>query len=126
MYEPVPLDELGKLLNSADAHFLFQKTDVLDSVMPSKIMAMMASKRPSIITGHKNSEVATIFNKNNIGYYFSSENEEKIVDTLRELMNDKSKSEIIGKNAYEYILNNFEEKTILGNMNAKLKSILNE
>ncbi len=126
MYEPVPLDELGKLLNSADAHFLFQKTDVLDSVMPSKIMAMMASKRPSIITGHKNSEVATIFNKNNIGYYFSSENEEKIIDTLRELMNDKSKSEILGKNAYEYIINNFEEKTILGNMNAKLKSILNE
>ena len=58
--EPVPFDELGSLLSSADVHVLFQKTSVLDTVMPSKVLGMIASAIPSIVTGHPESEVDTV------------------------------------------------------------------
>ncbi len=37
-FDPVPFPELSSLLLSTDAHFLFQKNDVVDTVMPSKIL----------------------------------------------------------------------------------------
>ena len=55
-YNPVAYSELSDLLCSADLHILFQKVNLIDTVMPSKILAMMASKRPSLITGSLKSE----------------------------------------------------------------------
>jgi len=49
LYPPVAYEELSDLLCSADAHILFQKLEVVDTVMPSKILGMMASAKPSIL-----------------------------------------------------------------------------
>jgi len=122
----VPLDELGQLLTSAQLHFLFQKTDVIDSVMPSKILGMMASGRPSIISGHKDSEVARIFNSNDVGCFFYENNSLKIYEKIIALKNDTHLCATYGKNARKFVWENFSEKKIMSNFTNQINKILNE
>lgn len=125
-YEPVPYNELNNLLCSADVHFLFQKTDVQDTVMPSKILGMMASGKPSIITGNKDSEVAKIFKENNLSGFFSENNTKQVVDYLLKIKKEKNIASQIGEKAKHFVLENFSENTILENFEAKVSAIIKE
>lgn len=125
-YEPVPYNELNNLLCSANVHFLFQKTNVQDTVMPSKILGMMASGKPSIITGNKDSEVAKIFKENNLSGFFSENNAKQVVDYLQEIKKEKNIASQIGERAKHFVLDNFSENTILENFEAKINSIIEE
>lgn len=121
-YPLVPYNELSDLLCTANAHFLFQKSNVLDTIMPSKILGMMASNKPSLVSGNKNSEVASIFNENNnVGYYFSDDNPVDIYNRILYLKNNPQLSEKIGENAREYILKNFAEENILQEFERKIQ-----
>ncbi len=71
-YPPVPYNELSDLLCSTDIHLLFQKPNLLDTVMPSKVLGMMASAKPSIIIGHKDSEINSTFKTTDAGSFFRS------------------------------------------------------
>jgi colanic acid biosynthesis glycosyl transferase WcaI len=123
-FDPVPYIELNDLLCSANAHFLFQKLEVVDTIMPSKILGMMASKKPSLISGNKNSEVLTIINQSEGGYYFVENDVHDVYKTILELKNNSTLCEDIGQQARNYILNTFSEQQILENFNSKIKSIL--
>jgi colanic acid biosynthesis glycosyl transferase WcaI len=125
-YNPVPYEELNDLLCSADAHFLFQKATVLDTIMPSKILAMMASGKPSIISGNEISEVNTIINQSNGGYYFTGNNTEHDIYTAVLAIKNKTVETNFGKNARSYIIEKFSEKLILSNLATKIQSVLNE
>lgn len=122
----VPLNELGNLLTSADMHFLFQKTDVVDSVMPSKILGMMASGKPCLITGNKNSEVAKIFRSNNVGVFSYDPIPEKIYNEILSIIKDNNKGIHFGQNAKEFIWKNYSEEEVLCNFENKIEEILNE
>lgn len=123
-YPPVAYEELSDLLCSASLHFLFQKTDVLDSIMPSKLLGMMASAKPSIITGNENSEVAEIINQSKGGYYFCQAESNQLYDTVLKFKNDKDFTEKTGNNAREFIIGRFSENTILNGLDEKIKAIL--
>jgi colanic acid biosynthesis glycosyl transferase WcaI len=123
-FDPVPYVELNDLLCSASAHFLFQKIEVVDTIMPSKILGMMASKRPSIISGNKNSEVLTIMNKSEGGFYFSENDVRDVYKTILKLKNNSSLCEDIGQKARNYVLKTFSEQQILEDFNSKIKSVL--
>lgn len=125
-YEPVPYNELNNLLCSVDIHFLFQKTDVQDTVMPSKILGMMASGKPSIITGNKDSEVAKIFKENNLSGFFSENNTKQVIDYLLEIKNEKNIALQIGEKAKHFVIDNFSENTILENFEAKVNEIISK
>ena len=126
LYDPVPYNDLNDLLCSADAHFLFQKTDVLDTIMPSKILGMMASGKPSIISGNKISEINTIIKESNGGFYFSGNNaENKVYLTLLEIKNNTINNNL-GVNARKYIIEKFSENSILSNAAKKIQSIISD
>lgn len=124
IHDPVPYSQLNDLLCSADAHFLFQKTDLLDTMMPSKVLGMMASAKPSVISGNKISEVKKIITESKGGFYVSGKNlENKIYSSILEIKNNKNTSEM-GLNARKYILDNFSEENILSNTEEKIKKLL--
>jgi len=112
-YYPVEYCDLSDLLCSADLHVLFQKTDVLDTVMPSKILAMMASEKPSLITGNKDSEVARIIKKSNGGEFFHTKNIEPLINYVLYLRENKSIAEIQGKSARKFVSASFSKKKVL-------------
>ena len=124
-YEPIPYSDLNDLLCSADLHFLFQKTDVLDTVMPSKILGMMASGKPSIITGNKHSEVAKIFNENEIDGYFYSDEVDPILNFIRIQKYNKTALLPYNENAKNYVLESFSEEKTLEKFEEKIKILIN-
>ena len=125
-YPPVPFDELNDLLCSADAHILCQKNEVVDTVMPSKILGMMASQKPSIIAGNRKSEVAKIITESNGGYYFENNEIDNIVDTIRQLKANPALRETLGRNARRFVQQNFDSQKILQNFTREIRTLLSE
>lgn len=119
---PVPYAELSDLLCSADLHILFQKEEVKDTVMPSKMLAMMASKKPSLITGNIESEVATIIHKSKAGKYFRNNQTEEIINFIYTLKENKNLIKQYGTNARAYVSANFGYDEVL----KKFKTVFNQ
>jgi colanic acid biosynthesis glycosyl transferase WcaI len=123
-YDPVPFAELSDLLCSADVHFLFQKTEVLDTVMPSKLLGMMASEKPSLVLGNPASEVKTVLENAKAGLYFSQPDVSTAIDQLEAWRQDPYLRTSMGKEAREYVLKHFSRKEILHNWVSQLSHLL--
>jgi len=124
-YDPIEYSLLPDLLCSADLHILFQKNDVIDTVMPSKLLGMMASSKPSLVTGNLESEVAKTFENSKGGYFFDSFDKKSCVNIIYNLKADKLLSQEVGTNARKYIIENFSSEIVLKNFEEKIKEILN-
>ncbi|WP_309640586.1 glycosyltransferase family 4 protein [Flavobacterium sp.] len=122
-FNPVPYEALSDLLCSADAHFLFQKQEVIDTIMPSKILGMMASAKPSVISGNTLSEVSKIINQSNCGYYFSDNNPKSIYDCILRLKEEQGENSI-GQNARAFVTTTFSEQQILNDFYNKIESTM--
>lgn len=112
-YKPVAYQKLSDLLCSADVHILFQKESSIDTVMPSKILAMMASQKPSIITGNLKSEVAQVIQSSNGGYYLKSDDLSGVLASIEKLIEDREIANELGKNARKYVTDHFASQQIL-------------
>jgi len=123
LHPPVPYEELNDLLCSADVHILFQKAEVLDTVMPSKILGMMASATPSIITGHPDSEVATTMELSGGGFYSSDAGVETVLTQLKVLSQDSENAKDIGIKARKFVLKHFSKNEILSQFVTALKQL---
>jgi colanic acid biosynthesis glycosyl transferase WcaI len=121
---PVEYATLPDLLCSADLHVLFQKNDVVDTVMPSKLLGMMASAVPSVVTGSLKSEVAKVFEASDGGYFFDSDAFEEVVDSIKKLTQNHDISVQMGYNSRKYIVDNFSSKKVLNNFQDKVDEIL--
>ncbi|WP_197482019.1 WcaI family glycosyltransferase [Polaribacter atrinae] len=112
-HKPVAYNELSNLLCSADMHILFQKNDVIDTVMPSKILAMMASSKPSLITGNLKSEVATIINQSKGGEYFDSSELKKVIEFVKFYKSNTNLPKSYSENARDYVRLNYSFEKVL-------------
>lgn len=124
-YKPVPYEELSSLLCNADVHFLFQKENVKDTVMPSKILAMMASKKPSLITGNKDSEVREIIQEANAGKYFQSTELDQILAFIHSLQNGTDRTNY-GGNARSYVSEKFSKDRVLDRFYRTYLNLINQ
>lgn len=124
-YMPIGYAELPDLLCSADLHILFQKNDIIDTVMPSKLLGMMASAKPSIVTGNINSEVAKIFKEVGEGYFFDTEDFSMVVQCLNNFISNQNKTMLIEKSTREYVVKHFSSTNVLYNFEKKIEEILN-
>ena len=122
-YPPVPFEELSDLLCSADLHILFQKPKLLDTVMPSKVLGMMASGKPSIIIGNEQSEVRTIFESSKAGLYFSDYSMD-VIEKMDKLISDKKNLELNGNRSRHYVIENYSKDKILLRMFDKLQELV--
>ncbi|OIQ31054.1 MAG: hypothetical protein BM564_02240 [Bacteroidetes bacterium MedPE-SWsnd-G2] len=120
-YDLVPFSELPSLLYSADLHVLLQKEDVIDIVMPSKILGMMGSGRPSLVTGNKKSEVRAIIDQSKGGYYFSNAELDKMQNVIENLVNNPKLKEEIGQSAKTYVEKNYAKENVLNDFVEELK-----
>lgn len=123
-FQPIEYAELPNLLCSADLHILFAKNDVVDTVMPSKLLGMMASAKPSMVTGNLDSEVAKVFEKSHGGYFFDADDFENVVKFIENLVVDTTISKTMGENARSYIVEHFASKKVLADFEKKVQDIL--
>ena len=121
-YPPVPYNQLPDLLCSTDIHLLFQKPDLLDTVMPSKVLGMMASAKPSIIIGHKDSEINSTFKATDAGLFFDHYSKD-VINQLDQLTSDEDRMKTMGVNSRAYVLNHFSKEMILERMLKKINTL---
>ncbi len=112
-YDPVALEDLSDLLCSADAHFLFQKTDVVDTVMPSKLLGMMASAKPSLVLGNPESEVKTVMEDAQAGKYLTQPDVDQAVTALESWIKNPNDTVQTGQEARKYVIHKFAREPIL-------------
>ncbi len=125
-YPPVSYEELPDLLCSADLHILFQKDKVVDTVMPSKLLGMMASAKPSLVTGNLKSEVAKVLKESKGGEFLESNDINKISNFIEKLNNNKNQIQIYGNNARQYVIKYFSKNKVLENLKNKIEEIINK
>jgi len=92
--------------------------------MPSKLLGMMASEKPSLVLGNSESEVKQVMELANAGCYLTTPDVEMAVNQLEEWRLNKDKALIIGKDARTYVTQNFARKPILDNWVKKLNALL--
>jgi len=122
--EPVPFNELNDLLCSADLHVLFQKKEVIDTVMPSKILGMMASSVPSLVTGNLESEVARVLHDSQGDGFFEAGKLEECASFIKALIDSPEKVSSMGDAARSYILENYSADKVLSAFREKLNQLL--
>ncbi len=125
-YDPVALSELSNLLCSADLHVLFQKNNVIDTVMPSKLLGMMSSGIPSIVTGNLKSEVAKVFEESGGGCFHDASDFVGVTDSILTLKNDQPLSTKKGRTARDYVISKFSVDCVLADFENKIKKVINE
>ena len=126
IYEPIPYQELNDLLCSADLHILFQKSDIIDVVMPSKLLGMMASAKPSLVTGNLKSDTAKIIKDSEGGAFFEADDLNSTVKFIEKLYKNNIFINHLGVNARKYVIENFSKEKVLGNFEKKIKEVIGD
>jgi colanic acid biosynthesis glycosyl transferase WcaI len=123
-HDPIPYTDLPQLLCSADAHFLFQKNQVIDTVMPSKLLGMMASGKPSLIIGNPASEVRNVIEDSHGGVYLTGNHVDQALKIVEEWRVDVELRDLLGAQAKSYVLQNFSKTQILTKWINKLHTMI--
>ena len=90
--------------------------------MPSKLLGMLGSAKPCIITGNSNSEVARTFRENTIGFFFDNDDPRNIISAIEKIKNNNSFANELGVKASQYVKEKFLEEKILNAFENKLRT----
>ena len=117
-----PEDRLNELLNLSDIHLLPQRKEASDLVMPSKLLGMMASGRPSIIAAPGGSEMAAVATE--AGLLVPPGDPQAIADAILRLAGNPDERRKMGETARSYVLQNRSRHTVLAQFEANLKELV--
>lgn len=92
-----PVEKLNELLNLADVHLLPQRAEVADLVMPSKLLGMLASGRPILVTAHPGTQLAKMVSS--CGKVVEPGNAREVAQGLLELLHAPQERERLGVEA---------------------------
>lgn len=104
--------ELGDMLTSADVLLAPQRKEVVDIVVPSKMIAYLTSKKPVLASAHAESEIARMLKENDAGVIIEPENVETMVEAILALKEDRQRGLEIGKRGYEFVSANFAHEVV--------------
>jgi colanic acid biosynthesis glycosyl transferase WcaI len=113
-----PAERFNEFLNVADIHLLPQRRDASDLVMPSKLLAMLATGRPVIATAPTRSEIARTLAA--AGVVTPPEDPEALARAIKELAADPSGRRAIGQAAARLARATMDSEAILARAEARL------
>lgn len=117
-----PLDRFNELLSLADIHLLPQRAAVEDLVLPSKLIAIMASARPVVATATAGSELdraaamgGLVVPPGDVGAF---------VDALKELLRDAGLRERLGAGGRAYAAARWDRKLVLDRLCSEFQAAM--
>ena len=117
-----PAERFNEFLNVADIHLLPQRRDASDLVMPSKLLAMLASGRPVIATAPRDSELdRTLVDA---GIVTPPEAPAPLAAAIRDLAADPTRRRSMGEAAARLARGSMHSETILLELEARLASLI--
>ena len=99
-----PKNRLNDFLRLADVHLLPQKKEIADYVMPSKLLGIMASSRPVVVSSPKNSDLGKIAEK--VGIRVDPDDSINFAKAVRLLLKDQNLRQVKGMEAFKFVREN--------------------
>jgi colanic acid biosynthesis glycosyl transferase WcaI len=116
-----PLDRFNEFLNVADIHLLPQRRDASDLVMPSKLLAMLATGRPVVATALPDSEIARTLV--DAGIVVPPEDPPALATAIRLLAVDLGRRQSMGEAAVRLARGSMHAETILRRVETQLLAL---
>ncbi|HWZ31979.1 MAG TPA: WcaI family glycosyltransferase [Bryobacteraceae bacterium] len=113
-----PAADLNSLLNTADVHLLPQRQGAAESVLPSKLIGMLASGRPVIAMAARQSEVAHLIS--GCGIRVDHGDAEAFARSIRKLADHPAERRRMGEEARLRALSQFTQDDVLQQFEARL------
>lgn len=104
---------LPHMLSAADVLLINQRADVVDMVIPSKLLNYMAAGRPIIGAVHPKSEAARYISWADCGLIIPPEKPEVLADAIRQLYTAPELAPRFGRNARAFAEEHFAKEKVL-------------
>lgn len=108
-------DEYQQFLVDVDLFFISQKRTSEDVYFPSKLLGIMASSKPILLTADVDSELFKVFDEQKLGYVTPYGNEKTAVNAIKTYLTNKETADFYVTNAFRYV-NSFDRNVVLKNI----------
>lgn len=108
--EYVPQDEYERLLNDADVGLISLDPSFTIPNIPSKLPTYMKLNKPVLALTDCHTDLKDIIYEANCGWWCDASKTNEIIETIKEICNDKHAQEQKGINGYDYLCKNFDVK----------------
>jgi colanic acid biosynthesis glycosyl transferase WcaI len=119
--------EFSTVLSAADALLINQAPDVVNSVLPSKLLSYMAAGRPVVAAVHPNSTTADLVRRSGCGEVADPGRPEALAGELRAMASRNEghrELAIMGNSGRTYVEQYFERRAILSKWDALLADVV--
>lgn len=110
----VAADRLGDFLSAADIHVIPQRRAAAGSVMPSKLLNIMAVGRPVVVTADPGTDLAQAVRAAGGGLVVEPESPQALARALERLAYNRSEREDCGAAARRYVLARYGIDRVIG------------
>jgi len=111
-----PADRFAEILAAANVLILHQQRDVLDTVIPSKLLTYMASGRPIIATVAASSETALAVERARCGSVIEPESPAALAAEILNLYQNAELVHQYGARGRSFVCEHFSREIVLGRM----------
>lgn len=106
-----PIERLNELMNIADIHLLPQRINAEDLVMPSKLITILSSGKPVIVTARVGTELESYVS--GCGIVTEPGDTDAIKEAILDIAFDSAKSEALGKKGRACAIENWSKENVL-------------
>lgn len=115
-----PAADFPHVLAAADVHLVIQRKGAADLVMPSKLIAIMATGGAAVVTAAPGTELHTVATRHGVARAVPPEDPEALAETVARLLADDQERQTLGAAASAYAAGNLAKEAILARFLAAL------
>lgn len=103
----LPVDEYNRLIKCCDVGMIFLDHRFLIPNFPSRLLSYLQNKMPILVATDKNSDMGSIAEQNEFGYFGESNSIENFNRCLEKFITGKEKLKQMGEKGYQHLCENY-------------------
>lgn len=107
VYERLPKKDYDLFVQSCDVGLIFLDNRFTIPNYPSRLLSYLEYKMPIIAATDKNTDIGTIAEENNYGYWCESINPDDFTNCVNKFTNNVKSISLMGDNGYKFLKNNY-------------------
>lgn len=111
-----PAQDLPAMAAAADVFVLHQKREVVDMVVPSKLLMYGAAGKPVVLAGNPSSAGARLVSEAGAGPVVEPESPQALAEAIRALNDDPAARHRYGRNGRRHVGENFDRSRVLARL----------
>ncbi len=120
----VPSDQVPAMMAAADILLLNQHPDMVEAVIPSKLLSYMAAARPIVIAAHPDSEASRQVHAAECGVWVDAHQPAALAQAVTQLARDADLRQRLGQHGRAFAEKNFARETLLCEYEKLLASVI--